>query len=47
MKRIVLFLLTNLADLVMLGTVVRLLGVDRYLRQEGVNVPTPLLLFTP
>ena len=45
MKRIVLFLLTNVAVLVMLGTVLRVLGADRYLTQQGLDVPT-LLLFS-
>jgi hypothetical protein len=40
MKRMALFLLANLAVLVMLGTVVRLLGVDRYLTQEGLDLST-------
>lgn len=38
MKRIVLFLLTNLAVLLVLTTVLRLLGVDRFLTQQGINV---------
>ncbi len=45
MKRIVLFLLTNLAVLAMLSTAVRLLGVDRFLTQEGLNLPM-LLVFS-
>jgi heat shock protein HtpX len=37
-KRVVLFLLTNLAVVVVLGTVLSVLGADRYLTQQGVNV---------
>ena len=44
MKRIVLFLATNLAVLVVLSIVVRLLGLDRFLTAEGINF-TSLLLF--
>ncbi len=42
MKRIVLFLATNLAVLVVLGVVTRLLGVDRYLDAYGLNLPALL-----
>src|SRR5215471_15085515 len=38
MKRIVLFLLTNLAVLVVLSIAARLLGVDRFLDQNGLNL---------
>jgi heat shock protein HtpX len=38
MKRIVLFLATNIAILLVLSTVVNLLGLDRYLTQEGFSV---------
>ena len=38
MKRIVLFLLTNLAVLVVLSVVLSVLGVDRYLTESGINV---------
>ncbi len=38
MKRIVLFVLTNLAVVVVLGIVARLLGVDRYLTANGLNL---------
>lgn len=38
MKRIVLFLLTNLAVMLVLGIVVRLLGVDRFLTANGLNL---------
>ncbi|HVZ45385.1 MAG TPA: protease HtpX [Ramlibacter sp.] len=37
MKRIVLFVLTNLAVVLVLGIVARLLGVDRYLTANGMN----------
>jgi heat shock protein HtpX len=37
MKRIVLFLATNLAVLMVLGVVMQLLGVDRMLAQQGQN----------
>ncbi|HZR37360.1 MAG TPA: protease HtpX [Nevskia sp.] len=39
MKRIVLFLLTNLAILVVLSLICSVLGVDRYLTQRGLNLP--------
>ncbi|MDR0672539.1 MAG: protease HtpX [Zoogloeaceae bacterium] len=45
MKRVVLLVLTNLAILVMLSVVAGLLGVDRYLAQDGLNL-LPLLLFS-
>jgi heat shock protein HtpX len=38
MKRIFLFLLTNIAILLVLSVVVNLLGLDRYLTQEGMNL---------
>jgi heat shock protein HtpX len=38
MKRIVLFLATNIAILLVLSTVINLLGLDRYLTQEGFSV---------
>src|SRR5687768_16863393 len=37
MKRIFLFLVTNIAVLVVLSIVAHLLGVDRFLTQEGLN----------
>jgi len=37
MKRIVLFLITNLAVLVVLTIVLRVLGVDRFLTQQGID----------
>ncbi|HRD67306.1 MAG TPA: protease HtpX [Candidatus Competibacter sp.] len=44
MKRIVLFVATNLAVVLLLGVVARLLGVDRFLYQSGINFPS-LLVF--
>ena len=44
MKRVFLFLLTNLAVLVVLSTVVRLLGVEGHLTQRGVGVDLRSLL---
>jgi heat shock protein HtpX len=44
MKRIVLFVLTNLAVVVVLGIVASLLGVNRYLTANGLNL-TSLLVF--
>lgn len=44
MKRIVLFLVTNLAILIVLGAITSLLGVDRYLGQAGLDLPR-LLVF--
>jgi heat shock protein HtpX len=38
MKRIALFVLTNLAIIVMLGVVVNVLGVNRFLTTQGLNV---------
>ncbi|MDQ5909460.1 MAG: heat shock protein HtpX [Pseudomonadota bacterium] len=45
MKRILLFVTTNLAVVVLLGIVARLLGVDRFLYQTGLNLPS-LLIFS-
>jgi heat shock protein HtpX len=45
MKRIVLFLATNLAVLLVLSLVVRLFGVDRYLGANGIDLGA-LLLFS-
>jgi heat shock protein HtpX len=39
MKRIFLFVLTNLAVMVVLGIVTNLLGVNRYLQGSGLNLP--------
>jgi heat shock protein HtpX len=36
-KRIILFLLTNLAVMILIGIVTRLLGVDRFLTAQGLN----------
>jgi len=44
MKRIALFVATNLAVVLLLGIVARLLGVDRFLYQSGLNL-TSLLIF--
>lgn len=44
MKRVLLFVLTNLAVLIMLGVVVNLLGANRFLTQSGIDVPS-LLVF--
>jgi heat shock protein HtpX len=44
MKRIALFVLTNLAILVVLGVVTSLLGVNHYLSAQGLNV-SQLLVF--
>jgi Heat shock protein. Metallo peptidase. MEROPS family M48B len=45
MKRIMLFLLTNIAILLVLGVIASLLGVDRYLTAHGLNLPM-LLAFS-
>src|SRR5688572_31847238 len=45
MKRIVLFLATNIAVMLVLSVVLNLLGADRYLAAEGLNIPT-LLVFS-
>jgi heat shock protein HtpX len=44
MKRIFLFVATNLAVVVLLGIIARLLGVDRFLNESGLNL-TSLLIF--
>ena len=44
MKRVFLFLLTNLLVITVAGVVLRLLGVDTYLVQRGVGVGLPQLL---
>ncbi|MBE2294934.1 MAG: protease HtpX [Phycisphaerales bacterium] len=44
MKRIVLFIATNLGVVLLLGVIARLLGVDRFLYQSGINL-TSLLIF--
>jgi heat shock protein HtpX len=45
MKRIVLFLATNLAIVLVLSVTMRLLGVEPYLTEQGLNL-TSLLVFT-
>ena len=45
MKRIVLFLATNIAVMLVLSVVLSVLGVDRYLTAEGLNLPM-LLVFS-
>ncbi len=45
MKRIFLFLATNLAVLVLLDIVLNILGVNRFLAQSGLNIPM-LLVFS-
>ena len=45
MKRIVLFLLTNIAVMLVLGIVASLLGADRFLTQKGLNL-SALLAFS-
>lgn len=44
MKRIVLFVATNLGVVLLLGVIARLLGVDRFIYQSGLNL-TSLLIF--
>ena len=44
MKRVFLFVATNLGVVLLLGIVARLLGVDRFLHQSGLNL-TSLLVF--
>jgi heat shock protein HtpX len=46
MKRILLFVMTNLAVVVVLGVVASLLGVNRYLTANGLNLGA-LLGFAP
>jgi len=45
MKRIFLFLLTNLAVVLVLGVACSVLGVDRFLTQKGLHLPM-LLAFS-
>jgi heat shock protein HtpX len=45
MKRIVLFLVTNLAVVLVLSVVLRVLGLDRVVQENGLNV-TALLVFS-
>ena len=39
MKRVVLFLLTNLAVMLVLGVVVNLLGLNTFVSRSGLNLP--------
>src|SRR5437870_9257763 len=43
MKRIILFLATNIAVLLVLSVVVSVLGLDRRLRADGIDYTTPLV----
>jgi heat shock protein HtpX len=45
MKRIILFLITNLAVVLVLSIVLRLLGLDRVVQANGIDVPS-LLVFS-
>src|SRR3954453_12575859 len=45
MKRIALFLLTNVAVLAVISIIVNVLGLDRFLTAEGLNLSS-LLLFS-
>ncbi|MBO9537508.1 protease HtpX [Herbaspirillum sp.] len=45
MKRILLFIATNIAVLVVMSVILSLLGVDRFLTQAGLNLPM-LLVFS-
>lgn len=45
MKRVILFLLTNLAVMLVLSIIVRLFGLDRFLTANGLNLPA-LLMFS-
>ena len=45
MKRIVLFLITNIAVMLVLSVVLSVLGIDRFLTESGINVGT-LLMFS-
>jgi heat shock protein HtpX len=44
MRRVLLFLITNIAILIVLGTVLKILGVEPYLSQQGINYES-LLIF--
>jgi len=44
MQRIIYFLITNLAILLVLGTVIKILGIEPYLSQQGLNYKS-LLIF--
>jgi heat shock protein HtpX len=45
MKRVILFILTNLAVMLVLSIIVRLFGLDRFLTANGLNLPA-LLVFS-
>jgi len=45
MKRVVLYILTNLAVMVVLGVILTLTGANRYLAGTGLNIPG-LLVFS-
>ncbi len=45
MKRVLLFLTTNLAIVVVLGTILNLLGLNQFLTESGID-PVSLLIFT-
>src|SRR2546427_6102810 len=45
MKRVILFVLTNLAVMIVLSIITSILGVDRFLAGTGINVPM-LLVFS-
>ena len=45
MKRIVLFLITNIAVMIVLSITLSVLGVDRFMTEEGLNVGM-LLVFS-
>ena len=45
MKRIILFVITNLAVMLVLSATLRILGVDRYLTANGLNLQA-LLIFS-
>ena len=45
MKRIVLFVITNLAVMLVLSATLRILGVDRYITAQGLNLQA-LLVFS-
>jgi len=45
MKRVLLFILTNLAVMLVLGVVLSVLGVDKFLTAKGLNIPM-LMVFS-
>jgi len=44
MKRVFLFLVTNIAVMVVLSIVIRILGADRFLEANGINYVNLLIL---